>query len=583
MRALLRAALACLLLAGYACPLYGQERIESYDIEVQVGADGSLEVAERIRVRAEGGQVRRGIYRDFPTRYRDRYDNPVVVGFEVLEVRRDGRPESWFAERRGNGVRVNTGSDELLAVPASYDYLLRYRTTRQLGFFDGHDELYWNAIGTGWDFTIEHGSVEVRLPQPVPVDRMTAEGWTGAAGARGGGFVASTPAPGVARWRLTAPLAPGEGLTIALSFPPGVVAAPDRMQRAIDRLVDNSALLVALLGLLVLCGYCLVRWRQVGRDPPAGTVIVRYGPPEGITPAGLRYIRTMAYDTRCFSADLLWLAVDGALRIERDTGLLKDRWRLEQAGPPPDGDAAVLLGPLFAGASTVELERDSAVRLQKATQAHRKRLERRFHGSMFHNNMGSTLLALGLMLLACSASIALGMRNGGLPFAAVPMLAMLAVVVAFGYLVRAPTAEGRRMLDYIEGLRRYLGVAEQADLQRLQPPGPDGAGGREPELDAARFEALLPYAVALEVEDAWTTRFTLAVGAAAAAAATSSMAWYQAGGGVRAGDIGGFTKAIGGSLASQIASSSTPPGSSSGGGGGGFSGGGGGGGGGGGR
>jgi uncharacterized membrane protein len=97
-------------------------------------------------------------------------------------------------------------------------------------------------------------------------------------------------------------------------------------------------------------------------------------------------------------------------------------------------------------------------------------------------------------------------------------------------------------------------------------------------MDAKRYEQLLPYAVALEVEEAGTKQFTLAVGAAAAAATTAAMSWYSGG---RVGDLGSFASSIGSSLSSQIASSSSPPGSSSGGGG--FSGGGGGGGGGGGR
>src|SRR5690606_35001612 len=474
--------------------------IESYDIEVAVNADGSLEVVEHISVRAEGGQVRRGIYRDFPTRYRNRYGNRVVVGFEVLDVLRNGQPEPWFTERRGNGVRVNTGNDDLLPVPATHRYTLRYRTTRPLGFFDDHDELYWSAIGTGWVFPIEAGSVEVRLPEPVPAASLVAEGWTGPYGARGQAYRADTPSPGVARWRLTAPLQPGEGLTIALSFPKGVVAAPQAGQRVRWLLADNGALLVALLGLLVVGGYCALRWHQVGRDPPAGTVIVRYEPPEGITPAGLRYIRRMAYDTRCFSADLLSLAVAGALSIERDKGLLKDHWRLAKSGPLPPGDAAVLAKGLFAATATVELDKDSAPLLQAATSAHRKELERRFHGTMFHNNSGSSVVAVLLTLLFCAAAIVIGVRTGGgLVFAAVPMLAMLAVVIGFAFLVRAPTREGRRMLDHIEGLRRYLGVAEKQDLQRLRGPGSDGS---EPALDAGRFEALLPYAVALDVEDA---------------------------------------------------------------------------------
>ncbi|MDH7451515.1 DUF2207 domain-containing protein [Luteimonas composti] len=582
MRALLRLAAACALLAACALPLHAVERIESYDIDVAVNTDGSLEVTEQIRVRAEGEQVRRGIYRDFPTRYRDRHGNRVVVGFEVLEVLRDGRPEPWFTERRQNGVRVNTGNDDLLPVPATYRYILRYRTTRQLGFFDRHDELYWNAIGTGWAFAIDAGSVDVRLPQPVPVAVLQVDGWTGEQGARGAGFAASTPSPGRARWQLATPLQPGEGLTILLTFPKGVVTAPSRAQALRWLLADNAALLVALLGLLVVSGYCLVRWHQVGRDPPPGTVIVRYQPPDGISPAGLRFIRRMGYDSRCFSADVLSLAVAGALRIERDKGLLRDHWRLERAGPAPAGDQAVLARTLFARHQAVDLDKDNAQLLQAATSAHSKALERRFSGSMFHNNTGSSAIACLLLVLFCAAAIVLGVKTGGgLPFAFLPMLAMLAVVVVFAFLVRAPTQEGRRVLDHIEGLHRYLGVAEKQDLQRLQGPGerPDGA---EPVLDAARFEALLPYAVALDVEDAWTSKFTLAVGAAAAAAATSAMAWYHGTGG-SIGDVGSFTRAVGGSLASQIASSSTPPGSSSGGGGGGFSGGGGGGGGGGGR
>ena len=119
--------------------------------------------------------------------------------------------------------------------------------------------------------------------------------------------------------------------------------------------------------------------------------------------------------------------------------------------------------------------------------------------------------------------------------------------------------------------------AEQDELARLEKP----SGDRPPPLDARRFEALLPYAVALGVEDAWTKKFTLAVGSATAAAATAGIAWYHGSGNVR--DIGKFTGSIGSALTSQLSTSSATPGSGSGSGGGGFSGGGGGGGGGGGR
>ena len=151
---------------------------------------------------------------------------------------------------------------------------------------------------------------------------------------------------------------------------------------------------------------------------------------------------------------------------------------------------------------------------------------------------------------------------------------MALVVIAFAVLVEAPTLEGRKLLDEIAGLNLYLSVAERDELAGTKGPS------APPPLDAERYEALLPYAVALDVEEAWTKKFTTAVGAAAAAEATARMAWYHGSG---TGNLGGLVKAVGSGLSSSIASAATPPGSASGSGGGGSSGGGGGGGGGGGR
>ena len=555
---------------------FADERILSYDSQVDVRSDGSLEVVERIKVRAEGNDIRRGIYREFPTRYRDRHGNRVVVGFEVIEVRRDGQPEPWFTEDVANGVRINTGNDDLLPVPLDTTYSLRYRTTRQLGFFDDHDELYWNAIGHGWMFPIDAGSVEVRLPQPVPVAQLTAEGYSGAFGTQGQDFTTSLPAPGIARWKLTRPLQPGEGLTIALSFPKGLVAAPSRQQRLLWLLNENRGVLIALLGLVVLLGFCVMRWRRVGRDPAAGTIIVRYDPPQGHSPAGLRYMTRMGYDTRCFSADLLASAVDGAVAIGREKGFLKDAWRLQQTGsdkPVATPEQHALLERLFAGGDTLELDNANAATMQAAISQHSKALSSRFQPALFSRNGGSIVIAV--LITVMTAAIALLLSGGsGIVLTLAVLAAMLVVLVVFGNVIKAPTLEGRRLMDEIAGLKRYLAVAESDELARLAGPG------APPALDAERYEHLLPYAVALEVEDAWTKKFTLAVGAAAAAAATSAMAWYH---GADSGDIGSFARTIGSSLNSQISSSSTPPGSSSGGGGGGSSGGGGGGGGGGGR
>lgn len=568
---------ACLLLCAIAAPAAAQERISHYDSVVSVNRDGSLDVTERITVHAEGSQVRRGIYRDYPTRYRDRHGNRVMVGFEVREVLRNGAPEPFFTENVDNGVRVNTGNDDLLPVPADYVYTLRYRTTRQLGFFVDHDELYWNAIGTGWAFPIEAGTVVVQLPQAVPVARLRAEGYTGPQGAQGQDYVARVAATGQANWRLTRALSPGEGMTVVLSFPRGIVTEPSRAQKIRWLLHDNRGVLVALAGLAVLLAFCISRWRAVGRDPRAGVVIARYDPPEGYSPASLRFVQRMGHDTRCFSSDLLALAVAGCLRIEREKHLLRDSWKLVGI---PGAQASVsasqrpLLALVSGGNGEIELKNSNAATLQAAVQAQIAALKRAYDGRMFRRNGSSMAIAIAITAAVFALSMLVS-GGGGLLYIVAIGLMMMAIVIVFARLVRAPTPEGRKLLDQIAGLKLYLGVAERDELARMPEPG-TGA----PALDADRYQLLLPYAVALDVEDAWTAKFTLAVGAAAAAAAAAGISWYR-GGGIDS--LGSLTDSIGSSLSSQIASSSTPPGSSSGGGGGGSSGGGGGGGGGGGR
>jgi hypothetical protein len=568
-------ALSSLLLLAMPAP--AQERILAYDSNVVVNADGSLDVTETIKVHAEGTDIRRGIYRDFPTRYRDGHGNRVVVDFAPASVLRDGRAEPWFTERMANGVRLNTGNDDFLPVPGDYTYTLRYRTTRQLGFFKDHDELYWNAIGTGWAFPIESASVDVRLPAAVPVEAMRAEGYTGPQGAKGQDYVATLAAPGQAHWQLARPLAPREGLTIVLGFPRGVVAAPTTSQRLRWLLKDNRGVLLALLALLGTGFYAGRRWQAVGRDPKPGIVIARYEPPRGYSPAALRFVRKMGGDNRCVTSDLLSLAVAGCLRIEREKGLLGDDWSLRRLHPWETPALAAsqraLLSGLFKAGDTLELEKGNASLLQAAIGAQKNVLEEAYAGRMFQRNLGSVgiaaLIGIGGLVLAFALS-----GGGGIPLIIATGALVVALLVAFAIVVRAPTPEGRKLLDEIAGFRLYLGVAERDELARM--PAPDAP----PLLDAERYQALLPYAVALDVEEAWTRKFTLAVGAAAAAAATAGMAWYRGAGGD---NLSSLTSAIGSSLSSQIASASTPPGSSSGGGGGGSSGGGGGGGGGGGR
>ena len=86
------------------------ERILDFHSDIIVMEDGWIDVTETIKVRAEGNRIRRGIYRDFPTEYRDRLGNDVVVGFDIVSVQRNGAREDFHTQRIRDGIRTYFGS-----------------------------------------------------------------------------------------------------------------------------------------------------------------------------------------------------------------------------------------------------------------------------------------------------------------------------------------------------------------------------------------------------------------------------------------------------------------------------------------
>ena len=128
------------------------ERIRAFNSKIMVYPDASMTVTETITVIGTGQEIKRGIVRDFPTRYKDRYGNNVRVGFEIVAIQRDGRPELYHTERVANGIKIFIGQKDVFLQPGQHTFTITYKTDRQLGFFQDYDELYWNVTGTGLDF-----------------------------------------------------------------------------------------------------------------------------------------------------------------------------------------------------------------------------------------------------------------------------------------------------------------------------------------------------------------------------------------------------------------------------------------------
>ena len=235
-------AAAALLGLCLCLPAVADERILEFRSEIAIQPDGGLVVTEILRVRSEGKQIQRGIYRDFPTRYRDRFGNFVNVEFSPLSVTRNGAPERWHSRDRDNGVRLYAGSKDSPLEPGIHVYQLTYLTNRQLGYFENHDELYFNVVGTGWAFPIDSAVALVTPPFAVDAGLLSLHSYTGHSGSKESNATAEVLNDGRIRFEATRALQPGEAMTIAVGWPKGLVQEPSAGRRVIWFLASLRAL-----------------------------------------------------------------------------------------------------------------------------------------------------------------------------------------------------------------------------------------------------------------------------------------------------------------------------------------------------
>ncbi|MFY9972831.1 MAG: DUF2207 domain-containing protein, partial [Chromatiaceae bacterium] len=93
------------------------EEIRLFESTIEIAPDGELRVTETIQVRAEGRQIRRGIFRDFPNTFEDAEGRVHRNSFDLVSVTRDGQRDGSRTERGSSFLRVYVGKDDVLLDP----------------------------------------------------------------------------------------------------------------------------------------------------------------------------------------------------------------------------------------------------------------------------------------------------------------------------------------------------------------------------------------------------------------------------------------------------------------------------------
>jgi|GEM_PF-147525 len=545
------------------------EVIHSFDSTIVLAKDGELTVTERIHT--ERSSIKHGLVRDFPLTFADAQGKRHEVPFTVLDVTRDGKPEPYFSERvRGDTdvQRVYVGDKNVELQPGEYTYVIRYRTARQVRWFDGKPELNWNVTGNFTLFPTLAASYRLELADKMRPTRWTA--FTGLSGVHGADWRGAIGNDGALTVSTTRPLAMNEGLTVDAALPDGAVAPSALADNLQSSFIDNRAWIFSGIGFVLVFFYYRNAWKAVGRNATHGTIIPLFHPPKDISAPLASYIEdwssgfralTVAASWQAFTAAALSLAAQGLVRFDNRGGALtlKARGVAPKGGTPLATGEGAILTKLNAMGGTLVIDQKNGravaeIRDEFGTAMNLPENKKRF----FRRNLGyvivgalmtaavllgvwtygglsakdivafqflrlcapwiglaliliivrAWLMLIGLSLLA--PMVLLTLIGGPVPLLNLVQGHPLPFVFAssftvlnglfFYLLTHAPTALGRSILDQLAGFKLYLQTAE-SDRLNLQVP----------EITAERFEALLPYAVALNVEKPWSDAFAAAL------------------------------------------------------------------------
>ncbi len=636
--------LAVLLLAlplVSAAPCAQQfEHILDFHSDVTLQDDSTLLVTETITVYCAGQRIRHGIYREFPTSYKDPFNTRYVVGFQMLSATRDSAPEPFRVQDQFNGKRIYLGNANTLVSTGRHVYTITYTTNRQLGFFKDHDELFWNVTGNGWDFVIDHASATVHLPAGIPSSAVKLSGFTGPQGSREAHLTTST-VDGVFQFTADGPLPSHQGLSALLLWPKGYISEPTVSEELEFFFRDNRDALLLASGFLVTLLYYLIAWSAVGRDPAPGVIMALYEPPSNLSPAAMRYLMRMGYDNKTFTAAILDMAVRGYIKISEEFG----KYTLTRTGVDDrvlTPDERQIAAALFLLQPQIVLEQSNHSVIHAAMVAVRRALKSTEQKTYFVTNsrylipaillsafvVASYFYTLGLpqtiggvficfwltmwtigvsaLLLSVFAAWRDVLRHGSasiigigkavfltlfaLPFLGGEVMGLFFLAkitsLSFGvFLIATGILHG--VFVHLMKAPTFAGrrLMDQVEGFKMFLGAVDGDRlnrAMTPQQSPQTFEKFLPYALALEVEQEWAQKFSGIISQAGTSPESGGMGYipsFYSGSSWYSFSGTNFASSFGSSLESAISSSTTAPGSSGGGGGGSGGGGGGGGGG----
>lgn len=490
------------------------ERFDADYILSRSDPQGELEVQEVIEVNFTDNN--HGILRALPNTYKHHRLQLHVERVELADA-----PVKW-STYQSNGNTVIKIGDPDKTVTGKQHFTIGYTVRNVIGFYGGHDELFWDVNGDQWAQRAERVSLILYLPDGLRLSDKDPICYTGSFGSNQRNCVVRyDPFNHAVQTQTTQALQPYQTLSVVAGFDKGFFR-PSTWRETMMEYAGTAAAFAVPFVLLSTAGG--IYWFRYGRDAKGrGTIVPEYEPPDSLSPLEAGTIVDFKTDNRDITATIIDLAVRGYIKIIEETKDRKFRrdtksYHLRLLKSDFSGlnqYETKLIKNIFENqlltnhpeGSEVDL---STLQYKLATTATSLRSSVRSHlvkAGYFRKNPLATTLRFAAVLGAIYLfSTVLAVLFGGA--AVLGIAAGTGMLIIFMLLMNSRLPKGVEARERILGLKMYLQTAEAERIKKLQSPGaPYAPKSREPKKTVELFEKLLPYAMVLGVEAQWAKQF----------------------------------------------------------------------------
>jgi uncharacterized membrane protein len=496
-------AIACASILLCALPAFAREwHITHFDSNMTVQQDGAMMVREHLVMYFNGEY--HGIYRDIPIQYPGPRGSNYTLFLSITGVT-DGSGHKLKYESSVKGDYRHLKIYIPDAVNASRSVDIAYTVKNAVRWFDDHDELYWNVTGNDWAVPIDQATATILFP-PGAVNNLRAQAFTGVFGSAAQNATVVVNG-NLVRVAASEPLSMREGLTADVYISKGVLTQPSQLTFIIWFLRSNVIVLLPLWAFVVLFFF----WWTKGRDPkPDISVAPMYEPPKGFTPAEVGTLVDDTVHPRDITSTLVDLAVKGYIKIEEtDSKVLLFTHRdytfhsLKDPGSWNSGaleaHERVMLNHLFAGGVTQIRMSELRNHFFVAIPTIKEDILAELKGKGMYSvdpDSAHGYVVVGVLLTAAPFVILqwLGMADiiGSIGLLIAAAIIALIVVFLFARIMTAKSLKGVRTKVEILGLQEFITRVDSDRLKRMPPD---------------TFEKILPFAMALGIENRWAKAF----------------------------------------------------------------------------